>query len=65
MKFYIPLFLTISVFVMLLSCEKEIIENQEKNADLKTQIDVSAKQQTSNACFDTTTKGIYHGVVAH
>ena len=49
---------------MLASCETVTIENQETAADLTAQLNVSEKLQTPNAAFDTSTKGIYHGVIA-
>ncbi len=51
--------------VFLTGCEQETVAKEAAAADLTAQLDLNAKQQKPSVAFDTSKKGIYHGVVAH
>ncbi|GER60552.1 hypothetical protein [Patiriisocius marinus] len=64
MKFKNTLLLVILGSMLLAGCQTENLEVNENTVDLTTQIGISAKEQTPNQLFDSTSQGIYHGVVA-
>lgn len=61
MNFKLTLFIAIALLVV--SCSKDT-ETVYQEADLKAQINVSEKEQAPRAIYDTSERGIYHGVIA-
>ena len=64
MKFKMPILLMTLGCMILTSCQQESVELEREVTSLTSQVALNAKEQLPNPLFDSTKKGIYHGVIA-